>query len=56
MFAQCNINKKLIFNDYEKFKKKLQKIFSVINEKQTTEQYIYVLQQNKFTVKYLTEF
>ena len=51
-----NEDKKSIFDDYKKFKEKLQQIFEIVNKKQTTKQYIYILWQNESTVKYSTEF
>jgi len=51
-----NKDKKLIFDDYEKFKEKLWWIFEVINEKQATKQCIHILWQNESMIKYLTEF
>jgi len=38
-----NKDKKSIFNDYEKFKEKLQQIFEVINKKWATKQCIHIL-------------
>jgi len=51
-----NEDKKLIFDDYEKFKEKLWQIFEIINKKQTAKQCIHILQQNELAVKYSTEF
>jgi len=56
MVKKRNEDKKLIFDDYEKFKKKLQQVFEIVNKKQTTKQYIHILQQNESMIKYLTEF
>jgi len=41
--SKKNEDKKLIFDDYEKFKEKLQQVFEIINKKQATEQYIHIL-------------
>jgi len=41
--SKKNEDKKLIFDDYEKFKEKLQQVFEIVNKKQATEQYIHIL-------------
>jgi len=51
-----NKDKKLIFDDYEKFKEKLQWVFAIINKKWATKQCIHILWQNESVIKYLTEF
>jgi len=56
MIKKRNENKKLIFDDYRKFKKKLWWVFRVVNKKWTAEQHIYILWQNKLVIKYSTEF
>jgi len=49
-------NKKFIFNDYKKFKNKIQKAFRVVDEKQAAERSLYILKMNKSAVKYAAEF
>jgi len=56
MIKKKNEDKELIFDDYEKFKKELQQIFEIVNEKQATEQCIDILWQNESVIKYSTEF
>ena len=51
-----NTDRESIFSNYKKFKKKLQQVFRVINEKWAAEQHIHVLWQNRSVIKYLTEF
>jgi len=50
------INKKLIFNNFKKFKKELWKAFRVINEKRVVKWWFYILKMNKLTVKYSVKF
>ncbi len=49
-------NKKFIFNNYKKFKKKLWRAFRVVNEKWAVKRQLHILKMNKSTVKYATEF
>ena len=56
MIKKRNEDKKLIFNDYKKIKKKLWWVFEIINKKWVMKQCIYILWQNESAVKYLTEF
>jgi len=51
-----NEDKKSIFSNYEKFKKKLWWVFEVVNEKQTIKWCIYILWQNESVIKYSTKF
>jgi len=51
-----NTDRESIFSNYKKFKKKLQQVFRVINEKWAAEQHIHVLWQNRLVIKYLTKF
>ncbi len=50
------INKKLIFNDFKKFKKELWKTFKVINKKRAVKWWLYTLKMNKLAVKYSVKF
>jgi len=56
MIKKRNKDKKLIFDDYRKFKEKLQQVFEIVNEKQVTEQCIYILWQNESVIKYSIKF
>jgi len=56
MIKKRNKNKKLIFDNYRKFKEKLQWVFKIVDEKQAAEQCIHILWQNESAVKYSTEF
>jgi len=49
-------NKKSIFNDYKKFKDKLQRAFKVVNKKQAAERRLHILKMNKSAAKYAAEF
>jgi len=53
---KCKVNKKSIFDNFKKFKKKLWKTFKVINEKRAAEQWLYMLKINKLIVKYSVKF
>ena len=46
----------LIYSDFQKFKEDLWQIFRIINEKQTTKQQLYILQQTESAVIYAAEF
>ncbi len=50
------VNKKLIFSNFKKFKKELWKTFKVINEKRAVKQWLYTLKMNKSAVKYSVKF
>jgi len=56
MIKKRNEDKKLIFDNYEKFKEKLQQVFEIVNEKQTAKQHIYILQQNELVIQYSMKF
>jgi len=56
MVKKRSEDKKLIFDNYRKFKEKLQWVFEIVNKKQAAEQYIHTLQQNKSAVKYSMKF
>jgi len=43
MIKKRNEDKKLIFDNYQKFKEKLQQIFKIINEKQAAKQQLHDL-------------
>jgi len=49
-------NKKFIFNDYNKFKNELWRVFRIVNEKQAAERWLHILKMNKLTAKYAAEF
>ncbi len=49
-------NKKFIFNNYKKFKDKLQRAFRVVNKKWAAERQLHILKMNKSAVKYAAEF
>ncbi len=51
-----DVNEELIFSDFKKFKKELQKTFKVIDEKRAAEQWLYTLKMNKLAVKYSVKF
>jgi len=46
----------LIFSNFKKFKKELQKTFEVIDEKRAAKQQLYMLKMNKSAVKYSAKF
>ncbi len=46
----------MIFSNFKKFKKELQKTFKVINEKRAAKQQFYILKMNKSAVKYSVKF
>ena len=49
-------DKILIYSDFQKFKKDLQQIFEIIDEKWTTKQQLHILQQTKSVIIYAAEF
>ncbi len=49
-------NKKFIFDNYKKFKNKLQKAFKIVDKKQAAERQLHILKMNKSAVKYAAEF
>ncbi len=49
-------NKKFIFNNYKKFKNKLQRAFKIVNKKWAVKRWLHILKMNKLTVKYAAEF
>jgi len=51
-----DINEELIFSDFKKFKKELQKAFRVINEKRAVKWWLHTLKMNKLAVKYSVKF
>jgi len=49
-------DKELIFSNFKKFKKELQKAFEVVNEKRAVKQWLYTLKMNWLTAKYSVKF
>jgi len=49
-------NKKFIFSNYKKFKKKLQRAFEIVDKKQAVKRQLHILKMNKSAVKYAAEF
>ncbi len=49
-------NKKFIFDNYKKFKDKLQRAFKVVDEKWAAERQLHILKMNKSAAKYAAEF
>jgi len=49
-------NKKLIFNNYKKFKNELQRAFKVVDKKQAAKRWLHILKMNKSAVKYAVKF
>jgi len=56
MIKERNKDKELIFDNYEKFKEKLQWVFKIVNKKWTAEWHIHILWQNESVIKYSMKF